>query len=177
MIVQSYYSRSFYSDRLTERKYDALLVHGETLRSIKNELSELVNSDLMIYLIMSKIDFRKQMLPLIKDRVHSNFTKQLCDDVLKSYQNRFDSIKRRIIFEKVIKLEATFYKRAMKDNADNNSAKNIQGRVSDAVLRDTLLVPSKLGNGSYSPKNLKRFKVKEMLLSLRYTDNNQKEFQ
>lgn len=63
------------------------------------------------------------------------------------------------------------------DNADNNSAKNIQGRVSDAVLRDTLLVPSKLGNGSYSPKNLKRFKVKEMLLSLRYTDNNQKEFQ
>lgn len=63
------------------------------------------------------------------------------------------------------------------DNADNNSAKNICGRVSEAVLRDNLLTKSKLGNGSYSPKNLKRFKVKEMLLSLRDTDHNQKESQ
>jgi transposase len=54
------------------------------------------------------------------------------------------------------------------DNADHNSSINIEGRVSNAVLRDKLLIRSKLGNGSYSPKSMKRYKVKEMLLSLRY---------
>ena len=56
-----------------------------------------------------------------------------------------------------------------KDNADSNSSKNIGRRVSEAVLRDALLTASKLGNGSYSPRALHRYKVKEMLLSLRYT--------
>jgi putative transposase len=55
------------------------------------------------------------------------------------------------------------------DNADNNASCNIKMRVSEAVPRDMLLKASKLGNGSYSPKSLHRYKVKEMLLSLRYT--------
>jgi predicted RNA-binding Zn-ribbon protein involved in translation (DUF1610 family) len=54
------------------------------------------------------------------------------------------------------------------DNADNNASCNIKMRVSEAVPRDMLLKASKLGNGSYSPKSLHRYKVKEMLLSLRY---------
>ena len=116
MIVKSQYSRSFHSDQLTDRKLSALKAHGEALLAVRNELSVLVNSDLMLYLPMSKIDFQKRMLPLIKDRVHSNFTKQLCDDVLTSYQNRFDAIKRRMMFEKVKSLEMTFYKRNTKKN-------------------------------------------------------------
>ncbi|MFA5697666.1 MAG: zinc ribbon domain-containing protein [Candidatus Izemoplasmatales bacterium] len=54
------------------------------------------------------------------------------------------------------------------ENADNNASINIKMRISEAVPRDMLLKASKLGNGSYSPKTLKRYKVKEMLLSLRY---------
>jgi hypothetical protein len=107
---------SFYSDRLTERKHGLLTKQAESLRDVRNELALLVNSDLMKYLSMSKIDFQKAMLPLIKDRVHSNFTKQVCDDVFNHYQNRFSAIQKRMMFEKVKSLEMTFYKRNTKKN-------------------------------------------------------------
>ena len=50
-------------------------------------------------------------------------------------------------------------------NADFNAAVNIRNRVGEAVLRDRLL--KQLDNGAYRPKNLKREKVKEVLLSFR----------
>jgi putative transposase len=53
------------------------------------------------------------------------------------------------------------------NNADTNAAINIKQRVSVAVLRDKLLKQTKIGNGSFEPKNLKREKVKELLLSFR----------
>ena len=116
MKVSSEYSMSFYSDRLTERKHGLLKKQAESLRDVRNELALLVNSDLMKYLPMSKIDFQKAMLPLIKDRVHSNFTKQVCDDVFNHYQNRFSAIQKRMMVEKVKSLEMTFYKRNTKKN-------------------------------------------------------------
>lgn len=115
MKVSSEYSMSFYSDRLTDRKHGLLKKQAISLRDVRNELSLLVNSDLMKYLLMSKIDFQKAMLPLIKERIHSNFTKQVCDDVFNHYQNRFSSIQKRMMFEKVSSLEMTFYKRNTKD--------------------------------------------------------------
>lgn len=50
-------------------------------------------------------------------------------------------------------------------NADFNAANNIKNRVVLTVLRDMLL--KQLDNGAYEPKNLKREKVKEVLLSFR----------
>jgi len=50
-------------------------------------------------------------------------------------------------------------------NADFNAANNIKNRVCEAVLRNALL--KQLDNGAYEPKKLKREKVKEVLLSLR----------
>ena len=50
-------------------------------------------------------------------------------------------------------------------NADFNAANNIKNRVSITVLCDLLL--KQLDNGAYEPKNLKREKVKEVLLSFR----------
>ena len=50
-------------------------------------------------------------------------------------------------------------------NADFNAAINIRNRVCEAVLRNALL--KQLGNGAYEPRNLKREKVKEVLLSYR----------
>ena len=49
--------------------------------------------------------------------------------------------------------------------ADFNAANNIKNIVVLTVLRDTLL--KQLDNGAYEPKNLKREKVKEVLLSFR----------
>ena len=54
-----------------------------------------------------------------------------------------------------------------KDNADFNAAKNIKNRVLVTVLRESLL--KQLDNGAFEPKNLKREKVKEVLLSFRRT--------
>lgn len=50
-------------------------------------------------------------------------------------------------------------------NADFNASINIKNRVVEAVLRDKLL--TKLDNGTYKPKKLKRENVKEILLSYR----------
>ena len=52
-----------------------------------------------------------------------------------------------------------------KDNADFNAAINIRNRVCEAVLRNALL--KQLDNGAFEPKNLKREKVKNVLLSFR----------
>lgn len=52
-----------------------------------------------------------------------------------------------------------------KDNADFNAAINIRNRVCEAVLRNALL--KQLDNGAFGPKNLKREKVKDVLLSFR----------
>lgn len=51
-------------------------------------------------------------------------------------------------------------------NADLNASKNILQRLTSTVLRGELLKNSKLGNGTFEPKNLKKEKVKEVLLSL-----------
>ena len=59
-------------------------------------------------------------------------------------------------------------------NADINASFNILERVVSTVLRNELLKKSKLGNGTFEPKNLKKEKVKEVLLSFRYDYNNSK---
>ena len=58
------------------------------------------------------------------------------------------------------------------DNADVNAANNILNRVVSTELRDKLLKKSKLGNGTFEPKDLSKDEVKEILLSLRYSCSN-----
>ena len=55
-----------------------------------------------------------------------------------------------------------------KENADSNASNVVGGRLSKAVLRDALLTASKIGNGTFEPKAFRHWKVKEVLLSLRY---------
>ena len=136
---------SFYSDRLTERKHGLLKKQAESLRDVRNELALLVNSDLMLYLSMSKIDFQKAMLPLIKDRVHSNFTKQLCDDVHKNYQNRFTAIQKHMRFEKVKSLEMTYYKRNTKKNKKGDR-KGIIRKVESTPLTKVMSYLARYGS-------------------------------
>ena len=54
------------------------------------------------------------------------------------------------------------------NNADINAAINIENRVSSTVLRSNLLKQTKIGNGTWEPKSIKRDKVKSILLSLRH---------
>ena len=86
--------------------------------------------------------------------VHSSYTSKMCpicgciDDVNRPNQETFSCV------------ECGY-----ESNADFNAANNIKNRVVLTVLRDTLL--KQLDNGAYEPKNFKREKVKEVLLSFR----------
>jgi IS605 OrfB family transposase len=111
-----------------------------------------------------KISSLKQMIEHISVKydislstVHSSYTSKACskcgciDDGNRLSQEEFKCV------------ECGY-----EDNADHNAAINIEKRVSSTVLRTNLLKQSKLGNGTYEPKILKREKVKEILLSFRY---------
>lgn len=111
MNIASHYAKSFYSDKLTRHKYDEMLALAHKLRDVRNQLSNVVSLDQLFYLELSGNDFQKTMLPLIKESVHSNFTKQACDDVYTAYQNRFEQIKERMRFLGSIRIEYERYRR------------------------------------------------------------------
>ena len=111
MKVKSRYSRSFYSDGLSDTKYREIHALALSIRDVKNKISGIVNQDLFRYLEMSKIDFQKKMLPVIKNEISSHFVKQLLDDVYVAYQNKFKNIKTRLKFQHIKEYNFTFYKR------------------------------------------------------------------
>ena len=111
MKVDSRYSRSFYSDGLSDTKYREIHALSLSIREVKNEVSLVVNNNLFYYLEMSKHQFQKEMLPLVKSRISSHFVKQLLDDVYVAYQNKFKNIKRRLKFQHIKEYSFTYYKR------------------------------------------------------------------
>ena len=111
MYNKSRYSKSFQSDHLTRHKYTELKDLAILLRDTRNQLSLIVNKNVLTYLDYSKHQFQSLMLPLIKDKTHSNFTKQLCDDVFIAYQNRFDKIKSKMKFVVTDHIKMEYYKR------------------------------------------------------------------
>ena len=107
----SRYSRSFYSDGLSDTKYREIHALALSIRDVKNEVSLVVNNNLFHYLDMSKYQFQKEMLPLVKNRISSNFVNQLLCDVYVAYQNKFKNIKRRLKFQHIKEYSFTYYKR------------------------------------------------------------------
>lgn len=114
MKQDSRYSRSFYSDGLSDTKYREIHALALSIRDVKNEISEIVNQNLFHYLEMSKHQFQKEMLPLVKNRISSHFVKQLLDDVYVAYQNKFSNIKTKLKFQHIKEYSFTYYKRSGK---------------------------------------------------------------
>ena len=75
MIVNSKYAKIFHSDMLTRSKYDELYDIAIKLRDFKNEVSQLVNSDLLHYLDYSALTFVTEMRKAFPDRISSCFDK------------------------------------------------------------------------------------------------------
>ena len=111
MKVNSRYSRSFYSDGLSDTKYREIHALAISIRDAKNKISGIVNQNLFYYLDMSKYQFQAEMLPLVKNRISSNFVKQLLNDVYVAYQNKFKNIKHRLKFQHIKEYSFTYYKR------------------------------------------------------------------
>ena len=96
MKIKSTYCKSFYSDRLSNTKYQEIYSFAQNLIIQKNYLSAIVNKNLTFYLSLKKHEFQKNTLSLLKDKVNSHFVKQLQDDVYVSYTNRLEQIERSI---------------------------------------------------------------------------------
>lgn len=159
MKISSRYSKSFYSDRLSDTKYQEIYDFAVYLNKIKNEISKEVNQNLLFYLDMSKFDFQKYLLPEIKDRVPSNFVKQLLDDVYIAYQNKFEGINRRIKFEKVYDFQINLYKKKTKEH-NKGDFKGISKKTKTTELSATLTYLARYGNENILNYLLEKF-VKE----------------
>ena len=114
MIIESKYTKSFISDMLSDSKYKELHNFAVLLNNHKNSVSKEICDNLSFYMEMNMFDFLKYMRNKYKGIINSNFDKQLYQDVFISYENKFNSIQKNIVFEKVNFKGFEFYKRDTK---------------------------------------------------------------
>ena len=116
MIIDSKYTKVFVSDDITRLKYNELHGIAANIREHKNKVSEFVSHNLLKYLDYSNLTFMKEMRTEFKNQVGSSFDAQLYTQVLTCYQNKFDNIRKNLIFEKVTYSHCELYKRTTKIN-------------------------------------------------------------
>lgn len=116
MEVHSQYTMAFASNDLTRQKYDELMAFALLVREHKNKVSELVNSNLLYFLDISKLSFLKEMRELFKGDIASSFDAQLYTSVYTAYQNKFKAVNEKMTFYKITYKGCEFYKRDTKKN-------------------------------------------------------------
>ena len=159
MEIQSRYSKTFYSDRLSNTKYNEIYSFALSLNTIKNEISTKVNSELFKFLEMSKFEFSKFINSEYKNRINSNFIYQLSDDIYVSYQNKFENINKRLKFENICDYQILLYKRKTKDH-NVGDFKGISKKYKSTPLSLTLTYLIRYGNENTLKYLLDKF-VKE----------------
>ena len=146
----SRYSRSFYSDGLTDRKYQEIYALAVSIRDAKNKISGIVNQDLFRYLEMSKHTFQQALCDIAKEKKISNhFIWQLLDDVYVAYQNKFKNIKTKLKFQHIKEYNFTYYKRSGKTKSGRiykaGDFKGISIKHDDTPLSITLTYLARYG--------------------------------
>ena len=114
MIIQSKYTKIFYSKDLTRLKYGELYNFAVLIQNHKNAVSQYVNDNLLHFLEYNKFQFLKEMRECFKDVIPSSFDAQLYTEVFICYQNKFDAIQKRLKFETATFNGFEFYKRDTK---------------------------------------------------------------
>ena len=159
MKIQSRYSKSFYSDRLSDTKYQEIYAFAVYLNKIKNEISKEVNSNLLFYLDMSKYEFVTFMREKYKGKLPSNVDAKLFEDIIIAYQNKFEGINRRIKFEKIYDFQINLYKKKTKEHKSGDF-KGISKKTKVTELTTTLTYLARYGNENVLNYLLEKF-VKE----------------
>lgn len=145
MIVNSKYAKTFHSDMLTRSKYDELYTVAVNLRDFKNEVSKLVNSNLLYYLDFSCLSFVTEMRKAFPDRISSCFDKQVYSQIFTNYQNKFEAILRKIQFHNITFKGFELYKRNTKDHKKGD-LKNVIIDKSQTDLTICLSYLARYGN-------------------------------
>ena len=135
--MKSVGSYSFYSKELNKNKYNEFLKKAIAIREFKNRLSELVSSDLINFLDLSKFDIIKRFgtqkdNPLNPDScLRGNEIQKAVVDVMTAYENRFDQVRSKISFSVQKTLKVTYYKRKVGFNKKGDV------RTREIVFRST----------------------------------------
>ena len=156
MKINSRYSKSFYSYELSDTKYHEIYDFACYLNGIKNELSIEVNKNLLYFHNMSKYEFQQSILPLVRDRIHSNFYRHMTDDVFVAYQNKFNAIKKKLNFKMVQDYHFIYYKRNSKKHSIGE-LKEIHKKFVSTPLTITLTYLARYGNNDILDYLLERF--------------------
>lgn len=125
MLIQSKYTKIFNSKDLTRQKYDELYNFAVLIQNHKNTVSQYVNDNLLHFLEYNKFQFLKEMREHFKDVITSSFDAQLYTQVFTCYQNKFDAIQRKLIFEVKTFNGFEFYKRDTKKHKKGDLKKVI----------------------------------------------------
>ena len=145
MIIQSKYTKIFKSKDMTRLKYNELYDFAVLIRDHKNRVSEYVNNNLLHYLEYNKFSFSKEMRKLYKGVIPSSFDAQLYTQIFDCYQNKFDSIQRKLKFEKVIYNGCETYKRDTKKHKKGDFKKVIN-KKEQTPLSICLIYLARFGN-------------------------------
>lgn len=138
------YAMRFTSNMLTERKYDELKAVAVLIRNHKNKISKYICEHLEDYLDVTTFAFLKEMRSNY-NVIPSSFDKQCYEDVLVSYQNKFDSVKRNLEFINIHYVCCEVYKRGTKKNKKGDF-KKVKSNKEKTDLSTTLTYLARYGN-------------------------------
>ena len=145
MIIQSKYTKTFYSKDLTCQKYDELYNFAVLIRNHKNAVSQYVNDNLLHFLEHNKFQFKKEMIAHYKNVMPSSFDIQLYTHVFTCYQNKFDKIQRRLVFETKSFTGFEYYKRDTKFH-EKGDLKKVMFDKKQTPLTNCLTYLARYGN-------------------------------
>ena len=173
MIVNGNYAKIFHSYMLTRSKYKELYTVAVNLRDFKNEVSHLVNDNLLHYLDYSALNFVTEMRKVFPNRISSCFDKQVYMQVFTNYQNKFGSVLRKIQFQKITLKGFELYKRNTKDHKKGDLKSSLFDRTQTNL---TLCLSYLARYGSVNTLEYLQRKVNELKESTDKKEIKQKQF-
>jgi hypothetical protein len=115
MLINSKFTKSFISDRISNSKYKELHDYAIVLNDHKNLVSNEICGNLGFYMNLSTFDFIKHFRAKYYGVISSNFDKHLYHDIFTCYENKFEAIQNKIRFENIRFIGFEYYSRKTKD--------------------------------------------------------------
>ena len=142
---ESQFSAAFYPILLSDTKRAEIIHRAEEIRTVRNDISEIFFSDMLGFQDMTKFEAFNFFNPTFNTRLSSHYLKKAIEDVWKTYQLRYDAIRKKIEFDKVIELIPSFYKRRTKEH-NVGDVKSIERHTKKTELTKVLTWLARYGN-------------------------------
>jgi hypothetical protein len=134
---ESQYAVSFYPLLLSDTKCSEILQRAMEIRDVRNDISEVFFQNMLAFQDMKKFDAQVYFNSLFSSRLSSHYLKMAITDVWKAYQLRFNAIRKRIEFVKIVELTRVLYKRNTKEHKKGD-LKSIDKKTAKTKLTKVL---------------------------------------